>query len=114
MSDTSRMGRGALDAAAETISRNTESARQRGSELIDSAAERLDDLRNDVMEDDRVQAVSQRARRAASATRDYWNSHDLDDMADNVVEVVRRHPGKALLALIAAGFVFGRMMSRDR
>jgi ElaB/YqjD/DUF883 family membrane-anchored ribosome-binding protein len=114
MSDASGMAEDAMDAVADSIAKGASSARQHAADLLNGTAEALDEMHDDFMADDRVKRASQKAKRAVSASRDYFNSNDLEDMLVDVADAVRRHPGKALVALAATGFLFGRMLRRSR
>jgi hypothetical protein len=52
--------------------------------------------------------VADAAERAARYVRD----HDARDMARDVGVLVRTHPGKALLAMLAVGYLTGRALQR--
>jgi len=45
-------------------------------------------------------------------TASYIEDHDFADMGEDVMDVARRHPGKAIVASIALGFLMGRALRR--
>ena len=114
MSDASEMANAHIESVADAIGKGASSARKHASDLLNGTAEALDEMHDDFMADDRVKRVSRSAKRAVSVSRDYFNSIDLEEMAADVADAVRRHPGKALIALAATGYVLGRVLRRGR
>jgi len=66
---------------------------------------------------DRVAAATSGAAHKTAdkiqATADYIREHDVKAMMNDVEGLVRRHPGQALAAAVAAGFLFGRVFRRS-
>ena len=47
------------------------------------------------------------------ASAKYVRKHDGGRMMDDVAEIIREHPGKALLGAVLVGFFAGRALRRD-
>jgi hypothetical protein len=50
---------------------------------------------------------------AIEAAAEYVRDSDLRDMLADVRRIVKEHPGAALVAVAAAGFLLARAISRD-
>jgi ElaB/YqjD/DUF883 family membrane-anchored ribosome-binding protein len=61
---------------------------------------------------DRVARVGHTAADRLRATANYVRGNDLNAMAKDVADIVRRHPGQALIAAAAAGFVVAQVVRR--
>lgn len=53
-------------------------------------------------------------QRGISGATDYMKSHDVKDVLEDARTVARRNPRVAIVALVAVGFLIGRMMRRPR
>lgn len=53
-------------------------------------------------------------RRGLSGAQEYVRSHDMDDVLEDARNLARKNPRVAIVALVAAGFVLGRLMRRSR
>ena len=66
----------------------------------------------------RTPAMFSRARdsvqRGISGASEYVKSHDMDDVLAEARTVARRNPRVAIVALLAVGFLIGRMLRRPR
>lgn len=96
-------------AAAELgrkAARKTEQARSRAAEGLDSAARSMH------AGGERVAGAVHTAADALSSSAQYMREHELRDMLDDMLEVVRSNPGAALLGAAALGFLIGRAMTR--
>jgi ElaB/YqjD/DUF883 family membrane-anchored ribosome-binding protein len=80
---------GAGAAAVDTLTDAASTARQKASEYADAAARRI------------------------SATADYVRHSDADRIKGDVETLVKNHPGPAMIAAAAVGFLLGRALSRD-
>lgn len=49
---------------------------------------------------------------SVAATADYLRDHDMNQMAADLTEVVKRNPGPSLLVAGVLGFLVGRTLSR--
>jgi len=114
MSDASSSADANIDALGDAIRDTAAAAKRNAEHVLDQAVDALDDVAESIRSDERVRKVSRRARRAVDDGRRYIEGNDLDDMASDVIDAVRRHPGKALLALAAVGLLFSQMMRRKR
>lgn len=80
------------EAAASTLHQSAE--RLRGGEKVSKAAH----------------ATADKVRQTA----DFVREHDVNAMVQNVQDLVKRHPGQALLAAAVVGFLVGRVfVGRD-
>ena len=112
MSDTSGFADASIDALGDTIRDTAAAAKRNAEHIIDQTVDALDDVAATIRSDERVRKVSRSARRVVDDGRRYVESNDLDDMASDVVDAVRRHPGKALIALAAMGLLLSQMLRR--
>jgi hypothetical protein len=66
----------------------------------------------------RTQEMYSRAKdsvqRGIAGATDYVKSHDVDDVLEDARTVARRNPRIAIVALVAVGFLIGRLMRRPR
>ena len=61
---------------------------------------------------DRAARVGHTAADKLRATANYVRGNDLNAMAKDVADIVRRHPGQALIAAAVAGFVVAQVVRR--
>jgi ElaB/YqjD/DUF883 family membrane-anchored ribosome-binding protein len=89
------------------------SMRDRANDMRD-VIERASDTVQDGVSDTRrrVKAVGGRLSSAARDTGDYFKEHGVRGAMGDVEGLVREHPGKAMLATAAIGFLIGRALSR--
>ncbi len=59
-----------------------------------------------------VSGVADRTADRLGSAAKYVRDHDTRDLMDQLVGLVRSHPGKSLLAVAALGFVTGRVLRR--
>ena len=79
-----------------------------------SAAAGLDTVANTLhARGDRVASAAHSAADTVSSGAEYLRANDVQTMMSDVVEVIRRNPGPALLGAAALGFLLGRALSRD-
>jgi hypothetical protein len=65
---------------------------------------------------ERGETVASAAHSAADAVAsgaEYLRENDVQTMMSDLMEVIRRNPGPALLGAAAIGFILGRALSRD-
>ncbi len=55
-----------------------------------------------------------KVQRGIAGATDYVKSHDMDDVLEDARSVARRNPRVAIVALVAVGFIIGRMLRRPR
>lgn len=55
-----------------------------------------------------------RVQRGFAGAQDYVKSHDVDDVLEDVRDVARKNPRVAIVAVVAVGFLLGRLMRRSR
>ena len=101
-----------LDAVGDSIAAAASTAKQKAGSVLGEAADALEQLSDDFRSDTR--AVSRKAKRAVSESRRYLDSNDLEDMASDVLDAVRKHPGKAIFAVAAVGLLVGSLLRRNR
>ncbi len=53
-------------------------------------------------------------QRGFSGAQRYITSHDVEDVVEDARNVARRNPRIAIVALVAVGFVIGRLLRRPR
>jgi ElaB/YqjD/DUF883 family membrane-anchored ribosome-binding protein len=86
--------------------RKAEQARSRAAEGLESAAKSVH------AGGDRVASAAHSAADALSSSAQYVRAHEVRDMLDDMLEVVRSNPAAALLGAAALGFLIGRAMTR--
>jgi cobalamin biosynthesis protein CobD/CbiB len=60
-----------------------------------------------------VASAAHSAADAVTQGAEYLRANDVQTMKSDLMEVVRRNPGPALLGAAAVGFLLGRALSRD-
>ncbi|MES3033526.1 MAG: hypothetical protein V4813_05965 [Gemmatimonadota bacterium] len=55
-----------------------------------------------------------RVQRGISGAQDYVKTHDVEDVLEDARNVARKNPRVAIVALVAVGFLIGRLMRRQR
>ena len=89
-------------------------AAQRADQARVSAAAGMDTVASSLHKrGDRVASAAHSAADAVSHGADYLRAHDVETMMGDLVDVIRRNPGLALLGAAALGFLLGRALSRD-
>jgi ElaB/YqjD/DUF883 family membrane-anchored ribosome-binding protein len=94
-------------------SQKAEQVRNAAAGRLDSAASAMHERAENLPGGRRVAGAAHGAADALHSSADYLREHDMGQMADDLREVVRNHPGVALLGAAALGFLVGRAMSRD-
>jgi hypothetical protein len=95
--------------AAETMAR----ARAAAAGGIDSAASALHEGAEALASGSRVRSGANKAADALVTSAEYIRGHDVGAMVDDLLGVVRKNPGPALLGAAALGYLVGRAFSRD-
>jgi ElaB/YqjD/DUF883 family membrane-anchored ribosome-binding protein len=89
-------------------------AAQRADQARVSAAAGLDTVASNLHEKgEQVASAAHSAADAVTYGADYLRANDVQTMMSDVVDVIRRNPGPALLGAAALGFLLGRALSRD-
>ena len=89
-------------------------AAQRADQARVSAAAGLDTVASNLHErGDRVASAAHSAADAVTHGAEYLRANDVETMMGDLVNVIRRNPGPALLGAAALGFLLGRALSRD-
>ena len=79
-----------------------------------SAASGLDTVANTLHKrGDNVASAAHHAADAVHSGAEYLRANDVETMMSDLMEVVRRNPGLALLGAAAFGLILGRALSRD-
>jgi ElaB/YqjD/DUF883 family membrane-anchored ribosome-binding protein len=60
----------------------------------------------------RVSGAAHKVADGIDSTATYLEENDFSDMGEDAMNVARRHPGKAILASLAVGFLLGRVLRR--
>ena len=94
-----------LESASRQVRRGFERA---GAKLDDGADKLKDGLRHT---SDGVRSAGKRVSNVVGNSSEYLRANGLNDMIEDVEGVVRQHPGKALLAVAAIGFLLGRSLT---
>jgi hypothetical protein len=89
-------------------------AAQRADQARLSAAAGLDTVATNLHEQgDRVASAAHNAADAVSHGAGYLRANDVHTVTGDLVDVIRRNPGPALLGAATLGFLLGRALSRD-
>ena len=89
-------------------------AAQRADQAWVSAASGMDTVASNLHEQgDRMASAAHSAADAVSHGAEYLRANDVETMMGDLVDVIRRNPGPALLGAAALGFLLGRALSRD-
>ncbi len=101
---------GELRSAADRASRHIKDGVDAVSESVDEGA----DLMKDGMRRTRknVEAASRRVASAVNDSGDYFRENGPRGVMRDVQGLVREHPGKALLAMAAVGYLIGRSLKQ--
>jgi ElaB/YqjD/DUF883 family membrane-anchored ribosome-binding protein len=62
---------------------------------------------------DRVATAAHSTADAVASGAEYLRDNDVQTMMSDLMEVMRRNPGRTLLGAAAVGFLLGRALSRD-
>jgi ElaB/YqjD/DUF883 family membrane-anchored ribosome-binding protein len=93
----------------ETMKRQRENAAER----LDRVASTLHEKAGSVPGGQKASRVAHGIAGGMESTASYIREHDFKEMGDDLVQVCRRHPAKALLSALVAGFVLGRVARRQ-
>lgn len=63
---------------------------------------------------ERVASASESAKKTYGTVKEKVSQVEMDDVVGKVRGYVRENPGKALLMSVAAGFLIGLLLRRDR
>ena len=96
-----------------TVGESIKRQRENAAERLDRVASTLHDQAESIPGGERVSRVAHGIAGGMESTASYLREHDLKEMGDDFVQVCRRHPTKALLSALAAGFVLGRVARRQ-
>ncbi len=89
-------------------------AAQRADQARVGAAAGLDNVASTLhQKGERVASAAHSAADAMTSGAEYLRDNDVRTMMNDLVEVIRRNPGPALIGAAALGFILGRALSRD-
>jgi hypothetical protein len=77
-----------------------------------SAASTLHEKADQLPGGEKVARAAHSTADAMEWAADYMQGRDLREMADDLWQVAKRHPGATLLTAVALGFVLARSLSR--
>jgi len=102
---------GTLKAKAQDVGAK---AAQRADQARVGAAAGLDTVATTLHEKgERVASAAHTAADAVSYGAEYLRENDVQTMLSDLMDVIRRNPGPALIGAAALGFMLGRALSRD-
>ena len=96
---------------ASNIAHATETARERVGDAMDRAGTRISDGADRVNEE--MSKLTNRAASALASGREYVRTSDRGTVVTDATRVLKRHPGKAMLAAAVIGFVVARTLQRS-
>lgn len=104
-----------VEEAAATASELGRSAERRTQRVRTRAAAGLDSAARSVHAGaERAADAGHSAGDALASGAEYVREHDVRDMMEDVMDVVRSNPGVALLSAAALGYLVGRVITRAR
>jgi hypothetical protein len=80
---------------------------------LDSAASALHERADNLPGGEKVASAAHTAANALGSTAEYVRTNDLKSMMRDLQQVVKNHPGPALLTAAVLGFLLARTFSRD-
>jgi hypothetical protein len=92
---------------ARAASRRAERARVSAAAGLDTAANALHTGA------ERVAGAAHRAGNVLESGADYVRSHELSDIGDDLVQVLKNYPAATLVGAAALGFILGRALYRS-
>lgn len=115
--DRSSRATSELKGKAQSVGRRAaeraDDARRAAAGSMDSMANTLHQKADSLPGGERVAGAAHSAADALASGAEYVRDHDVQDMMQDLLEVVRNNPGAALLGAVALGFLVGRAVSRD-
>ena len=91
MSNASNFADRNVDALGETLREGAEHVKRTAEELISESADAVGEMADAIRSDETVRKVGKTVRRMATESRSYFERNDVDEIASDVVEAVRRH-----------------------
>ncbi len=95
-----------IDRAAEAIN----AARLRAADTMDSAANSMHARADNLPGTRKLAEVTHRAADKVGAGAQYLRDHRTGEMVDDLLQLIREHPGKSVLAALALGFMTARAL----
>lgn len=125
------------DQASDTVQRTreaindaTEKAKDRAKEMARTAVDKIDEQRSTVgdalhsasetlhtnaerLPGERMTGMAHAAADKLDTAADYVQEHDMSEMANDVIGVVKRYPAQSLAIAVGLGFLIGRAFRSD-
>ena len=101
-----------LKSAASAAASSLDEARSTAADSVKSAADYIGDKVGSMPGGEAVQRTATAAADSMAATADYLRDTDMDRMAADLENLVKRNPGPSLLVAGVLGFLVGRALSR--
>jgi ElaB/YqjD/DUF883 family membrane-anchored ribosome-binding protein len=106
-----QVGQKAADIGQQAI-HAVDAQRKRAASGLDAAAQKLRVSADRLPGGEDVSRFAHDTADALGATADYFRTHDLGDMLDDVGGYVKTHPTQALVGATALGFLAGWLLRR--
>lgn len=103
-----------LSSAVETGKNKADQARVSTASGLERAASKVHQTADRLPGGESVQNAAHSVASGIQQSATYLREHTFSDMQTDVENVVRRHPGQALIAALAAGFLLGQALRRSR
>jgi len=103
----------AANGMLHSAERAINSRRQGAADSLSTAAGRLHRRADDLPGVERASKLAHGTADRLESTADYLRNHDTKAMVGNVMDFVRKHPGKSLAVAVAVGFLAARSMRSD-
>jgi ElaB/YqjD/DUF883 family membrane-anchored ribosome-binding protein len=103
-----------LNRAVETGKTKADQARVSTAGGLQRAASKVQETADQLPGGQTVQNAARSVASGMERSASYLREHDFSDMQADAENFVRRHPGKTLIAALAAGFLLGQALRRSR
>jgi hypothetical protein len=95
------------------VSTSIDDKRDALSRGMESAASTIRDKAESLPGGEKIAGAASRTADTMESAADYVRDSDLEDMFADVKRILKEHPGAALVAVAAAGFLLARALSRN-
>jgi uncharacterized protein YjbJ (UPF0337 family) len=102
-----------LGEAADRAKSRIDSARQPVADKLHGAADTIREQASRLPGGEKVAGVAQGAADTLESSAAYIESHDAQQMAQDLLAIVKRHPAQALIFAGALGFLVARALRSD-
>lgn len=102
-----------ITAAASQAKDKIDQSRPAAASSLENAASAIHQKATDLPGGERVAGIAHSAADTLTSTARYVRQHDVNGMMSDVTSFVKRNPGPSLIAAVVAGFMVGRIFTRE-